>query len=162
MSCKCHCRDKSSDKLKSVEGCVSYSLDAKKGDVSYKLALCICCLYYIVAKWSETFSLSCENHETQELTWILIVQCEIHTILISANKTRGWEGSKRRLLSTQWKKNISILSTKKKYFENTVFYKFCKFIYCFIICFVGCVLLFHDSPFSHKICYYAHSLHLKD
>lgn len=68
MSCKCHCRDKSSDKLKSVEGCVSYSLVVKKGDVSYKTALCICCLYYIVAKQTETFSLLCENYETQELT----------------------------------------------------------------------------------------------
>lgn len=66
------------------------------------------------------------------------------------------------------KKNIRILSSKKKYFENTVFYKFCyherdtRIHLLLIICFVGCVLLFHDSPFSYKICYYAHFLHLKD
>lgn len=83
-------------------------------------------------------------------------------------KTRSWEGSKRRLFTTQWKKKIRILSSKKKYFENTVFYKFCyherdtRIHLLLIICFVGCVLLFHDSPFSYKICYYAHFLHLKD
>lgn len=66
------------------------------------------------------------------------------------------------------KKNIRILSSKKKYFENTVFYEFCyherdtRIHLLLIICFVGCVLLFHDSPFSYKICYYAHFLHLKD
>lgn len=86
MSGKCHYWDKSSDKLNSVQGLCAIFPCCKEGGCLLAIRQTSASAY-LVFYCGEVIRNVSFDPETQELTLILISQCELHKIPISENRT---------------------------------------------------------------------------